>query len=62
MIYDNLDNLKDKFNKDKFNKDKIYLYFYNNLIKINNLHIHSKALEKFLSDNPEETKTISKKY
>jgi hypothetical protein len=55
-----------KFNNYKFYWKKInelwnpYIEINNNLIKINNLHIHSKALEKFLSDNPEETKTISK--
>jgi hypothetical protein len=57
-----------KFNNYKFYWKKInelwnpYIEINNNLIKINNLHIHSKALENFLSDNPEETKTISKKY
>ena len=55
-----------KFNNYKFYWKKInelwnpYIEINNNLIKINNLHIHSKALENFLSDNPEETKTISK--
>ena len=49
-----------KYNNYKFHWKKInelwnpYLEINNNLIKINNLHIHSKALEKFLSDNPEE--------
>lgn len=44
MIYDNLDNMKDKFNK-----DKIYLYFYNNglvvpgIMYINN-HINFKTI------------------
>lgn len=33
----------------------------NKLIKIINLHIHSKFLDKFLSDNPEENKYITKK-
>jgi hypothetical protein len=37
-----------------------YLEINNNFIKINNLHIHSKFLEKFLSDNPTENKCISK--
>ena len=57
-----------KFNNYKFYWKKInelwnpYIEINNNLIKINNLHIHSKALEKFLSDNPEENRLISKKY
>lgn len=57
-----------KFNNYKFYWKKInelwnpYLEINNNLIKINNLHIHSKSLEKFLSDNPEENRLISKKY
>lgn len=38
-----------------------YLEVNNKLIKIINLHIHSKFLDKFLSDNPEENKYITKK-
>ena len=55
-----------KFNNYKFYWKKInelwnpYLEINNNLIKINNLHIHSKSLENFLSDNPEENMLIFK--
>ena len=55
-----------KFNNYKFYWKKInelwnpYLEINNNLIKINNLHIHSKSLEKFLSDNPNENMLILK--
>lgn len=57
-----------KFNNYKFYWKKInelwnpYIEINNNLVKINNLHIHSKELEKFLSANPEENRLISKKY
>lgn len=37
-----------------------YLEINNKLIKIVNLHIHSKTLNKFLSDNPEENNYIRK--
>lgn len=55
-----------KFNNYKFYWKKInelwnpYIEINNKLIKINNLHIHSKALEKFLSANPEENMLIFK--
>jgi len=55
-----------KYNIYKFYWKKIndlwdpYIEINNNLIKITNLHIHSKFLDKFLSDNPEENKFISK--
>ena len=57
-----------KFNNNKFYWKKInnlwnpYLEINNKLVKINNLHIHSKSLENFLSDNPEENILISKIY
>lgn len=37
-----------------------YIEINNKLIKINNLHLHSKALENFFSNNPIENKFISK--
>jgi len=37
-----------------------YIEINNKLVKITNLHIHSKCLDKFLSDNPEENEFISK--
>lgn len=35
-----------------------YLYFNRNYVQIINLHIHSKNLNKFMADNPKETKFI----
>lgn len=55
-----------KFNNYKFYWKKInelwnpYIEINNKLIKINNLHIHSKSLENFLSDNPNENMLILK--
>lgn len=47
MIYDNLDNLKDKFNK-----DKIYLYFYNSLTVIPGImYINNYSNLKIILDN-----------
>jgi len=47
MIYDNLDNMKDKFNK-----DKIYLYFYNNLTVIPGImYINNYSNLKIILDN-----------
>lgn len=37
-----------------------YVEINNNLVKINNLHIHCKLLENFMSDNPKENRCISK--
>jgi hypothetical protein len=37
-----------------------YVEINNNLVKINNLHIHCKLLENFMSDNPIENRCISK--
>jgi hypothetical protein len=57
-----------KYNNYKFYWKKIndlwnpFIEIDNNLIKIINLHIHSKDLYKFLSNNPEENKYISKIY
>jgi len=39
-----------------------HLVVNNNLIRINNLHIHSKDLHKFIADNPLEDKLIKKIY
>jgi hypothetical protein len=55
-----------KFNNYKFYWKKIndlwnpYVEINNNLVKINNLHIHCKLLENFMSDNPIENRCISK--
>jgi len=39
-----------------------HLVVNNNLVRINNLHIHSKELYKFIADNPLEDKLIKKIY
>jgi hypothetical protein len=39
-----------------------HLVINNNLIPINNLHIHCKELKKFMADNPIEDKLIKKIY
>ena len=55
-----------KINNYKFYWKKIndlwnpYIKINNNLVKINNLHIHCKLLENFMSDNPIENRCISK--
>jgi len=55
-----------KFNNYNFYWIKInnlwnpYVEINNNLVKINNLHIHCKLLENFMSDNPKENRCISK--
>jgi len=55
-----------KINNYKFYWKKIndlwnpYIEINNNLVKINNLHIHCKLLENFMSDNPQENRCISK--
>ena len=55
-----------KINNYKFYWKKIndlwnpYVEINNNLVKINNLHIHCKLLENFMSDNPIENRCISK--
>lgn len=57
-----------KYNEYKFfwlQKDKLFvphLIVNNNFIRINNLHIHSKDLHKFIADNPLEDKFIKKIY
>lgn len=57
-----------KFNNYKFywKKDNNlwnpYIEKNNNLYKIINIHVHSKLLNKFLSDNPIENKLITKIY
>jgi hypothetical protein len=54
-----------KFNNYKFYWIQInnlwnpYIEINNKLVKINNLHIHCKLLENFLSDNPKENRCIS---
>jgi len=57
-----------KYNNYKFYWRKIndlwcpYIEINDSLIKIINLHVHSKSLEKFLSTDPEENQYISKIY
>jgi len=57
-----------KYNNYKFfwiKKDNLFiphLVVNNSLVRINNLHIHSKELYKFIADNPIENKFIKKIY
>jgi len=55
----------DKYNFFWIKKDKLFiphLVANNTLFRINNLHIHSKELNKFMADNPIEDKYIKKIY